>query len=150
MKLIWRGDEIKRKMRDASMVAIDQTLAECVTGAKDDHQVFPPASEPFMPWANRTTAMTRSVRIFDSAAPSGPSTVTGSWGSDMRYALFLEIGTSQSGPTATERMLAADGTPDLIAPEIGPLMARRHAMLPVADREYPKLAERIAAAFNAT
>lgn len=149
MKLTWRGDEIKRKTREAAMLGIDQTLAECVTGAKADHPAFPPASEPFTPWANRTTAMTRSIRIFSAAAPSGPHTITGSWGSDMRYALYLEIGTSDSGPTATERMLAADGDPDLIAPEIGPLMARRHAMLPSADREYPKLAERIATNFNA-
>ncbi len=149
MRLTWKGDEIKRKMREASMLAIDQTLAECVKEAKDDHPAFPPVSEPFTPWANRTTAMTRSVRIFSAATPSSPHTVTGSWGSDMRYALFLEIGTSRSGATAEARRIAAGGNPDLILPEIGPLMARRHAMIPATHKQYPRLAERIAIAFNA-
>lgn len=149
MSLVWYGDEVKAKVRAASIVAIDQTMAECVSGSKDGHPAFPPASDPFTRWANRTTAMTRSIRIFDSASPSGPSTVTGSWGSHMRYALYLEIGTSRSGPTAEARAGADGGNPNLVAPEIGPLMARRWAMVPTSDREYPLLASRIAAILNA-
>jgi hypothetical protein len=149
MRLTWNGDELKRKAREAAALAIDQTLAECVTESKAEHPAFPPVSKPFTPWANRTTAMTRAVRIFSAAAPSGPSTITGSWGSDMDYALFLEIGTSRAGPTATARADAAGGDPKLVAPEIGPLMARRHAMIPSSDRQYPLLAGRVRDAFNA-
>jgi hypothetical protein len=149
MRLVWKGDDLKRDMRRACMLAIDQTMAECVAESKDDHPVFPPASEPFTPWADRTGNLTGSVRIFEAAHVSGPSTVTGSWGSHVRYSLFIEIGTSREGPTATERMEAADGDPDLVAPEIGPLMARRHQMVPVSDRQYPELPRRIAEAFNA-
>lgn len=149
MTLVWNGDAIKAKMRAAAIVAIDQTLAECVAEAGDGHEEFPPASLPFTPWANRTHDMSDSVRIIDAARPVGLWLVSGTWGADVHYALFLEIGTSVAGATATERMLAADGNPNLIVPEIGPLMARRWALIPAWDRQTPLLAGRVRDAFNA-
>lgn len=149
MTLVWNGEALKAKMRAAVIVAIDETMGMCVEESTRDHPEYPPASEPFFPWANRTKALTDSVRVLESAHPVSPWRVSGTWGADLDYSLFIEIGTSRQGPTATDRMIAADGDPNLIVPEIGPLMARRHAMVPASDRQYPQLALRIAEAFNA-
>lgn len=148
MRFDWNGDTLKSKMRAACATAIDETMAEAVADAKQGHPEFPPASEPFHRWANRTGTATGAIRIFDAASPSGPYSVRGSWGADARQSLYLEIGTSTSGPTAQERAAADDGDPNLVAPEIGPLMARRSAIVPSSDRTYPSLALKIAVAFN--
>lgn len=149
MTFVWNGDRLLAKMRAATILGVDKTLKLCVEESRTGHPRYPPASDLFSPWADRTDTLTFSLKVVADAHPRGPWRITGSWGSEVHYSLFIEIGTSRAGPTATERMLAADGDPSLIVPEIGPLMARRSAMIPTSHRQYPLLAGRIRDAFNA-
>ena len=148
MRLDWRGDEVKAKVAAATMLAVDKTMSACVDDAKANHPGYPPASKPYEPYANRTATAVGSIRISDFASANG-FIISGEWGSaDVNYALFLEIGTSTSGPTAEER--AAGGLLNAIPPPIGPLMAPRPVLRPAADREYPLLGARIRAALAGT
>jgi hypothetical protein len=145
--LKWYGGIVADKMAAASTLGVDYTMAKCVSGAKDNHPAYPPASEPYTRFANRTGFQTGSIQILDAAALDG-KTVRGQWGSDSNYALYLEIGTSESGPTAEAREAAADGNMSLIPPPIGPLMAPRPSLRPASDVEYPQLAGRIGVLFR--
>ena len=129
-----------------SVLAVEKTMAECVSDAKSDHPVFPPASLPYERYANRTGFETGAIRS-NGATFDGRRTI-GTWGAYANYALFLEIGTSVTGPTATEREIAGGGDMDAIPPPIGPLMAPRPFLRPASDKEYPKLATRIGAYFR--
>lgn len=144
----WYGDRIMEKARTASMVAIDHTIAACVSDSKDDHPGWPPTSEPFERFASRTGFAVGSFQIFEVAHPTGPNEIHGTWGSDGNYLLFLEIGTSRVGATAEERAAAAAGDIEAIAPPEDPLMEARPWADPAMDRHYPLLAGRIAAVFR--
>jgi hypothetical protein len=145
--LRWYGDEVMAKVATAAALGIDDTMAHCVERAKADHPSWPPPSDPYTRFANRTAALVNSIRILDDARLDA-ELVSGQWGADMNYALYLEIGTSTEGPTAEARALAARGNMSLITPAIGPLMAPRPYLRPASDDEYPLLASRIAAAFR--
>jgi hypothetical protein len=147
-RLVWRGGEVADKMAAAAALGIDQTMAECVKHAKSDHPTFPPASQPYTRFHNRTGFEVGSIKILDGASMRDAATVGGSWGSDSNYGLFLEIGTSIEGPTAEQRAIAAGGDMSMIAPAAGPLMAPRPWARPAADLHYPLLAGRIGAAFR--
>lgn len=162
-KIVWKGDEVRAKVAAAAAVGIDATMDACVDHAKENHPAYPPASEPYERYANRTAAETGSIRILDNAngiagAMIDGASVHGEWGATMNYSLFLEIGTSVTGPTATERMEAGAyegpfdptleaGWPGVAGPE-GPLMAPRPFLRPAADEEYPLLAARIGASYR--
>lgn len=145
--LVWRGGEVGAKMVNATVLATDYTLAECVTNAKADHPGFPPASQPDTRFHSRTGFEVGSIKILDGASLSG-TTVSGQWGSDSNYSLFLEIGTSTEGPSAEARAMAAGGDMSMIASAIGPLMAPRPFLRPASDIEYPQLARRIGQAYR--
>lgn len=145
----WNGGAIMAKMAAASALAVDRTMALCVQDAKDDHPIYPPASEPYERFAIRTApgGLDDSIRIIEGARPDGLR-INGQWGSLMNYALYLEIGTSRWGETAEERALQGGGNMSLIPPPLGPLMAPRPYLRPASDREYPLLATRIRQAFS--
>src|SRR6185503_11774662 len=144
-RIEWNGKAIKEKMRAASVAGVEKTIAEAVHDARADHPAYPPASEPYERYANRTG---HSIgEIVSKGAHETEEGVTGKWGGYSHNALFMEIGTSVTGPTATERMIEGAGDMDAIPPPVGPLMAPRPTLRPAADKEYPLLAERIAAAF---
>lgn len=150
-KLLWRGAAVIEKVRDAAGAGIDTTLAECVHDAALDHPAFPPASEPYEPYANRTGFETGAIHSLPAADEE--ERVVGHWGAYAPYALFLEIGTSRADsghPDATEREAQGAGNMDAIPPPSDPpLMAPRPFLRPAADRNYPRLAERIGVAFRA-
>lgn len=148
----WNGARLKRRVRDATALATDRTMAECVAGAKAIHDTYPPASAPGEPWANRIGALTGSIQIlegptgFAGSDVDGDGNIVGRWGSLSEIALFVEIGTSTSGPDAVAREEAAGGSMWAVAAPEGPLMAARPALRPTADTEYPLLLPRIRAA----
>jgi hypothetical protein len=146
-KLEWFGGLVADKMAAAATLSIDYTMAECVTHGKDNHPSYPPASEPYTRFANRTGFQTSSIQILEDASLDG-TLVGGQWGSDSGYALYLEIGTSESGPTAEAREAVAAGNMSLIPPPIGPLMAPRPYLRPATDIEYPQLAGRIGVVYR--
>ena len=145
--LEWFGGLVADKIAAAATLSIDYTMAEFVTHSKDDHPGYPPASAPYTRFANRTGFQASSIQILEDASLDG-TIVSGQWGSDSGYALYLEIGTSESGPTAEAREAAADGAMSLIPPPIGPLMAPRPYLRPASDVKYPHLAERIGGTFR--
>jgi hypothetical protein len=169
--LKWNGDAIKRKMAAAATVGISETMAECVADAKANHPDYPPASQPYERYANRSGTETGSIMMHPPTTDG--LTVSGRWGGYTEYSLFLEIGTSRTGPTAFERAEAADGNMDAITPPLypegvsgpgwggfnqppdpdrprtGPLMAPRPFLRPAADRHYGGLARKIAENYNA-
>jgi len=151
--LDWNGKRLAAKAAQASKLAVDRTMADCVADAAANHPGFPPASAPDERYANRTGFQTATIRILDNAdgipgAILDGDTVRGSWGALGNYSLFLEIGTSREGPTATDRELAAAGNMDAVPPPVGPLMAPRPFLRPAADRNYRMLRARIIAAFR--
>lgn len=142
----WNGKEIAAKAAEAAVMGVERTMAECVSDARSDHPPFPPASEPYERYANRTGFETGAIK--SNGAHYDGVRVVGTWGAYTNYALFLEIGTSVAGPTATEREETGAGDMDAIPPPIGPLMAPRPFLRPATDREYPLLASRIASYFR--
>ena len=144
-RIEWNGDAVAAKMRAASVRAVEHTIAEAVSDARANHPDYPPASQPYERYANRTAFETNA--IVSHGAHETDEGVTGTWGAYTNYSLFLEIGTSVEGPTATERMIEGAGDMDAVPPPIGPLMAPRPYLRPAADKEYPLLVERIALAF---
>lgn len=156
-RIEWNGPSIRRKAAAAAALAVDRTITECVRDAARGHPQYPPASKPGGRYANRTGHATDMIRVSEEADAAGMAAfgarmegdrVVGRWGGYARYALFLEIGTSVAGPTATEREDAADGNMDEIAPPIGPRMAARPTLRPAADRQYPLLVSRMGQAFR--
>ena len=142
----WKGKQVAARVAAASVLGVEKVMADCVRDAKADHPPYPPASEPYERFANRTTFAVGAIRS-NGAVFDGRRTV-GTWGGYSNYALFLEIGTSREGPTATERMEAGGGDMDAIVPPIGPLMAPRPTLRPASDENYPKLATFIGAYFR--
>lgn len=149
--LIWKGDEVLAKVKGAAKLGIDETMAACVEHAKDNHPGYPPASEPYTRFANRTAHLVSSLQIIEDAQVDD-DTIRGTWGSDAEEALYLEIGTSVEGPTAPDRAALGDLLEGTIPPPEGPLMAPRPYLRPAADDPsgYPSLARRIAEAFRAS
>jgi hypothetical protein len=144
--IVWKGREVAAKMAAAAVLGVEKTMADCVSDAKADHPPFPPASLPYERYANRTGFETGAIR--SNGAKFDGRRAVGTWGAYTNYALFLEIGTSIAGPTATEREITGGGDMDAIPPPIGPLMAPRPFLRPAGDKEYPLLATRIGAAFR--
>lgn len=96
-KVDWNGDDVMRRMAAAAAVGVNLTMGDCVRGARREHE-----------YVDQTGFLTASTDIREPAHLDG-TMVEGTWGSDADYALFVEIGTSRIGPTATEREVAADG-----------------------------------------
>jgi hypothetical protein len=146
-RLHWHGAAVRAKVAEAAKLGTDKTMAECVSHAKDNHPSYPPASLPDTRFANRTAFLVNSIQILDGASSEGEH-ISGQWGSDANYSLYLEIGTSIAGPSAEARAIEGMGDMDLIPPPVGPLMAPRPYLRPATDAEYPLLAPRIGAAFR--
>lgn len=73
-----KTDQLRRKVRDAAVAGVDETLAKCVREAKDITPVV-------------TGILQGSLR-FEPAKRQGDK-VRGRWGSfDVNYALWVEIG----------------------------------------------------------
>lgn len=168
----WNGARVAARMAAAAAAGVDRTMAECVRGARREHQ-----------YDDETGFLTATTDILAPAHMDG-TRVEGSWGSTADYSLFIEIGTSRVGPDATSREDAAagnmwdvpaaqpspgvtveqgftilppgtmDGQEDFVTlhrPSMGtgPLMAQRPWLRPAADREYGLLAARIGESFRA-
>ena len=145
--IVWKGAEVRAKVEEAAKEAIDLTVSRCAEHAEANHPEYPPASAPGGRYANRTDGETKSISIFEEATLDG-TRVRSLWGANARQSLFLEIGTSVSGPTAEERTAMAGGNMDAIAGPVGPLMAARPFLRPAADEEYPLLGLRVGAFYR--
>jgi hypothetical protein len=171
--LEWNGDRILARTAAAAAAGIDQTMSECVRGARREHE-----------YENQDGFLEASTDIIAPAHPAGDR-VAGRWGSTASYALFVEIGTSRIGPDATIREAEGDGNmwsipgtqpaegvtviqPFTVLPPgtmdgqeewvtlhqpsrgEGAFMEARPFLRPQADANYPTLARRIGAFFRAS
>ena len=76
----WKGKAVVDKIRRAAAAGINETLAECVAQAKNDHPG----------WNNVTTTAEGSIRVQQPAA-AGAAELAGSWGSvGVDYFIHLE------------------------------------------------------------
>ena len=81
VKLHWNGDNVARRIREASRLGIDDTMAQCAITAKGSHPG----------WKNISTNAEGSIMITQPARNERGRTV-GRWGSKgVLYMLFLEI-----------------------------------------------------------
>ena len=123
----WKGDDVAKKVVEATAWGVDKTTSECVHDAKEH--------VPFV-----TGTLEGSLRI-EEAEQHGDR-VTGRWGSfDVQYALAVEMGNPSlavnSGDDSREFV---KGTPRNTG--------NNRFLRGAADKEYPKLADRIAARFK--
>lgn len=148
---IWKGPEVREKMRAAAVAGVDFTMEDAARKAERNHREYPPSSAPHERFASRSGALAASYAVKDPAVEVAGK-VRGTWGSDLRYSLFVEIGTSRkrSGfPRAEVR--AAEGGGDMWAipgPSVPPQMADRRTMRPAQAEAQRLLALRIGAAFR--
>lgn len=78
-KVHWEGDQVLSNVAKATQLGIDQTLADCVTGAKSEHT-----------FVNRSSNLEGSIRM--SPAKVKGTKMIGEWGSwSIEYALYVEI-----------------------------------------------------------
>lgn len=83
MNLKWLGKQVEARVTAACVIAIDEVMALCVNGAKQNH-----------PWKNVTGTAEGSIRLTPAVVEG--SMVVGRWGSyDVVYFIFLETGTSR-------------------------------------------------------
>lgn len=132
MALKWEGDKVTRKLRQAQVDAVNQTMAAAVRQAKQNHD-----------WQNRTGVLEGSYAVVEFATQgSVQEKVRGLWGSrDVRYALIQELGgtiRAKEGGKLTFQL--PDGSWRSVDEVTIPA---RPALRPAADAEYPKLAARI-------
>lgn len=78
----WEGDDLAKRVLEATRHGVDATTAACAQHAKSNHE-----------WQNVSGIAEGSIRI-EPAEVAG-SVVRGQWGSfDVNYFIFLELGTS--------------------------------------------------------
>ena len=80
-KLTWNGKKVFGSMAEASIIGVNDTMAQAVNHAKRNHE-----------WQNRTGTLEGSISIAEWAQRMGRG-VRGLWGSkDVVYALIHELG----------------------------------------------------------
>lgn len=121
MALIWRGEQVKRKLTRSSVRGINNRMAAAVALARGDH-----------PYTTRTGKLERGTQVVEPATP-GRQKVTGRWGVvGVPYARRRELGFQ--GKDALGRVFDD--------PE-GPFLR------PAGEATYPGLGRAIGRAFRA-
>ena len=125
----WNGVEISLDLERAIKQAMDETMAEAVTDAKEHVPV-------------RTGVLQGSIRL--TPATSVGNHIEGEWGSyGVNYALAVELGNPHLA-------VPSDGSTRETTPYQGPGKNTGYNgfLRGAADKEYPKLAGRIAERFK--
>ena len=121
--LDWKGDELKRKMDRASMLAVDATMSAAIIHARSNHGAGAHGGNRF---ESHTGELERGTRITQHAKRDSRG-IVGRWGVvDIVYARRIELGFQ--GKDSAGRVIDAQPYPYL---------------RPAALAEYPKLRDRI-------
>jgi hypothetical protein len=128
--LVWHGEAVTAKMREAQRLGVNQTMAACVQDAKSTHA-----------WQNRTGVLEGGIDVAEYAADDGRG-VSGTWGvRDVKYALIHELGGTIVPKQAKALAIPqADGSVRFVASVTIP---PRPYLRPAGDRNYPDLPGRI-------
>jgi len=134
MALNWTGDRVTKRLRAAQIEGVNATLAAAAAHAKRNHS-----------WQNRTATLEGSIDVTEFAAVQGAG-VRGQWGSrDVRYALIQELGGEIRPRVAKALTFQVEG--EFVTVQRVTIPARPY-LAPAAAAEYPKLAQRIARAYE--
>lgn len=87
MALTWRGEQVKRHVREAARLGVQSTLEDAVQRARKRHPG----------WKTRTGRLEASIQIF-SIRETFRGGIVGIWGSDEVYARYQEFGTARMPP----------------------------------------------------
>ncbi len=133
--LVWHGEALTRRMRQAQMRGVNATMGACVVTSKNSHA-----------WQNRTGVLEGGIDIVDYAAPDELG-VRGLWGvRDVRYALIHELGGVIKPRTAKALAIPQDDGGVRLVKSV--TIPARPYLRPSADANYPTLGRRIRAAFD--
>lgn len=135
--LVWKGGAVTEKMRQAQILGVNKTMADCVNEAKSSHA-----------WKNRTGVLEGAIDIVDYAEQEGRG-VKGVWGvRDVRYALIHELGGTI---VATKAKALAIPQPDGSVRFVKSVtIPARPYLRPAGDKHYPSLAGNIRKAYAKT
>lgn len=122
--------ELRKRVRKAQIIGVNQTMSACVIHAKNNHS-----------WKNQTSVLEGSINIADFAQAKDKG-VKGTWGSrDVRYARIHEEG-GEIVPVKAQALhfRLPDGTFATVKKVTIPA---RPYLRPAADVHYPSLGKRI-------
>lgn len=133
--LVWKGDVVTKRMRDAAIAGMDKTMADCVVRARTNHD-----------WKTQTGRLVGVIQIL-SYAHRERTLIVGQWGTvKLNYALIHELG----GVIVPKKAKALaipqkDGSVRFVKKVTIPA---RPYLRPAADLIYPRLAANIRAAWE--
>jgi hypothetical protein len=135
MSLVWTGDVVTKRMRQAQIRGVNATMGACVVEAKSNHS-----------WQNRTTVLEGGIDVVDYAVPVETG-VTGTWGvRDVVYALIHEVGGTIVPKNA--KALAIPMPDGSIRFAASVTIPARPYLRPAGDKLYPTLSDRIRVAYD--
>ena len=133
--LVWRGEAITAKMRQAQLAGVNAIMGRCVLEAKSSHA-----------WQNRTGVLEGGIDVVDYAREDA-SGVVGAWGvRDVKYALIHELGGTIT-PKAAKALAIPQPDGSVPFAKSWAIPARPY-LRPAGDKHYPSLGERIRAAYE--
>lgn len=121
MGLNWHGDRVIRRMRQATRLGINRTMAAGVAAAKQNHE-----------WQNRTGTAERSIRVALPAQTGPDGKTIGVWGSvAVKYFWALEFGRIVRGiRTTLKGRFVKKTTAPKAYPTLRPAAKKVYVMLP--------------------
>ncbi len=132
--LVWNGDKVTAKMREAQKRGINFVMAECVKDAKANHS-----------WHNQSGVLEGGIGIATFASEDQAG-VVGTWGvQDVAYALIHELGGVITPKAAKALAIPQEDGSVRFAKSV--TIPARPYLRPAADRQYPRLTDAIRAAF---
>lgn len=133
--LVWKGEAVTARMREAQKRGVDATMGACVVHAKSNHN-----------WKNRTGVLEGGIGIADYAAEDSTG-VRGVWGvQDVRYALIHEKGGVITPKTAKALAIPQDDGGVRFVRSV--TIPARPYLRPAGDMIYPTLGQRIRVAYD--
>lgn len=135
--LKWYGKAVTEEMRQAQIAGVNQTMAAASAEAKRNHS-----------WQNRTGTLEGSIDVADYARAEKDG-VRGTWGArDIAYARIHELGGTIRPKTAKALAIPDPKKAGRVILVQSVTIPARPYLRPAADKEYPKLANRIKRAFE--
>ncbi|WP_034157923.1 hypothetical protein [Sphingomonas sp. ERG5] len=133
--LVWTGDAVTKRMREAQIRGVNGTMGACAVEAKSKHE-----------WQNRTTVLEGGIDVVDYAAPVETG-VAGTWGvRDVKYALIHEVGGTIVPKNAKALAIPQPDGSVRFAKSV--TIPARPYLRPAGDKLYPTLAGRIRVAYD--
>ena len=133
--LVWKGEAVKGRMREAQRLGVNRVMGRCVVEAKSNH-----------PWENRTSVLEGGIDVVEYAIPD-PQGVRGVWGvRDVVYALIHELGGTIVAKNAKALAIPTKDGGVVFAQSV--TIPARPYLRPAGDKLYPTLADQIRRSYD--